>query len=376
VKLAYASGSRADFGLMAATLRHLAADPAFDVSVAVTGQHLLPAYGATMGQIEGSGLRISARIPVTLSGAGGAEMALALSDQLRGFVGAWTTGRPDMVLVLGDRGEMLAASLAAVHLGIPLGHVHGGERSGTLDESFRHAISKLAHWHFPATDAAHDRLIRMGERADRIVTIGAPGLVGITDGIRADRPGLRAALARRHGLDPDRPLALVLFHPVVQQAGDAARQMAALLDGVAACGAEALVFRPNSDAGGAAIDALLDARGLPAITSLPRPDWLAALASADVLAGNSSAGIIEAASFGTPVLNLGSRQQGRERSGNVTDLADADASAIAGALAAILAGGRWTGGNIYGDGTAHLRLAAALKAVRPDPADLMKLNSY
>lgn len=372
----YVSGSRADFGLMEKTLIGLSGLPDLQISVVVTGQHLLQAYGNTIKDILASGLPVAGRIPVALTGSDGAEMGRALATELVGFLDLWSKDRPELVLVLGDRGEMLAAALAAVHLGIPVAHLHGGELSGTLDESFRHAISKLAHFHFAANEESAERLRRMGERPDHIWVVGAPGLVGLADGIRQDDGWLARTLPLRHG---QHHRALVVFHPVVQEATSAARQIETLLHTLHAEGCAALVLRPNSDAGGASINAYLDrmqAGGrLTVIDHLSRETYLAALAQADVLVGNSSSGIIESATLGTPCLNLGSRQNGRLRNANVVDCAEFDIPAISQALRRSLAM-KGPFENLYGDGRTIERLGALLPSLPLDQAVLAKRNAY
>ncbi|MBD1203906.1 MAG: UDP-N-acetylglucosamine 2-epimerase (hydrolyzing) [Rhodobacteraceae bacterium] len=372
----YVSGSRADFGLMQKTLTGLSALPGLRLSVVVTGQHLLAEYGNTIQDIVASCLPIAARIPVSLSGSSGAEMGRALATELLGFLDIWKTDRPDLVMVLGDRGEMLAATLAAVHLGIHVAHLHGGELSGTLDESFRHAISKLAHFHLVATADSAERLRRMGESSERIWVVGAPGLVGLTDG-GGRREGW---LARNLPLGTGRThRVLVVFHPVVQEATSAADQISSLLQTLRSEGCAALVMRPNSDAGGAAINRHLDALQakdwLRIVDHLDRDTYLAALAQADAIIGNSSSGIIESATLGTPCLNLGSRQNGRLRNSNVVDCLDFAEPAIRRALRQTLAlQGPFE--NLYGDGRTTDRLAALLPSLPLDVAILAKGNAY
>ncbi len=372
----YVSGSRADFGLMQKTLTGLSALPGLRLSVVVTGQHLLAEYGNTIQDIVASCLPIAARIPVSLSGSSGAEMGRALATELLGFLDIWKTDRPDLVMVLGDRGEMLAATLAAVHLGIHVAHLHGGELSGTLDESFRHAISKLAHFHLVATADSAERLRRMGESSERIWVVGAPGLVGLTDGV-GRREGW---LARNLPLGTGRThRVLVVFHPVVQEATSAADQISSLLQTLRSEGCAALVMRPNSDAGGAAINRHLDALQakdwLRIVDHLDRDTYLAALAQADAIIGNSSSGIIESATLGTPCLNLGSRQNGRLRNANVVDCLNFAEPAIRRALRQTLAlQGPFE--NLYGDGRTTDRLAALLPSLPLDVAILAKGNAY
>lgn len=319
----YVTGSRADFGLMRRVLQYMDSQDGLDVACVVTGQHLLQQYGHSRKDIIASGLRIAREIPVALSGLNGAEMGRALAVELLGFIDLWQQDRPDLVLVLGDRGEMLAAALAAVHLGIHVAHIHGGEVSGTLDESFRHAISKLAHFHFSATADAAERLFRMGEAKEHIWNVGAPGLVGLTQG--TDRhPDW---FCQRFGLTATGAAVVVVFHPVVQQAAQAADQISQILQLLLQQDCHGLILRPNSDAGAVSIDEVLGNFGASfenrtrfrVLAHLERDEYLACLANCNVIIGNSSSGIIESASFGIACVNLGDRQNGRLRNPNVVD---------------------------------------------------------
>lgn len=373
MKVHYVSGSRADFGLMRHCLTAIHASGRHDLGLVLSGQHLSAAYGDTAVEIRASGLPVVHELPVELHGNDGAEMAQALSAELAGLTWFWQAERPDLVLLLGDRGEMVAAALAAVHLGIFVAHIHGGERSGTLDESFRHVISKLAHFHFPATDDAATRLARMGEAPESITVIGAPGLVRLTQGVTPDRSWLRAEF----GLDG--PIALTVFHPVVQEAGTAGAQVRILLETLLDEGWRVLAFRPNSDAGGQAIDRCLDSlegrAGLHVVAHMQRDAYLRALASCDLMIGNSSSGIIESASFGVPCVNLGSRQDDRLRNDNTVDCPEIAAEAIRAAItAACSLPGPFV--NRYGAGDTDRRMLAALDTIELDPERLKKRNAY
>ena len=374
-RICYISGTRADFGLMRASLLAIRDHADLDLSVIATGMHLASAFGHTVDEIETAGLRVAARVPVPLEPATGATMARNIGVMLGGFIDTLEVERPDVVLLLGDRGEMLAGALAGLHLNIPVAHIHGGERSGTVDEPVRHAVSKLSHLHFTATREARDRLIRMGEREDTSHVTGAPGLDGLADTHAPDR----AAVARRHGLDPDRPFALMVYHPVLQESAGAADEARAILKAVAAAGVQTVALMPNADAGSDAVRAALTDSARTADitlhTHLARPDFIAAMARADLMIGNSSAGIIEAASFGTPVLNVGSRQNLRERNANVVDVTAGD-QALAEGLSRLLAGGRYPVQNVYGDGRTAARIAGLLATVPLNAALLMKVNGY
>jgi GDP/UDP-N,N'-diacetylbacillosamine 2-epimerase (hydrolysing) len=375
-RILYVTGTRADFGLMKSTLRCMAADPRIDLSVCVTGQHLEKAFGRTMKEVEASGLAIAGRVPVDLAEGDGAMMARAIGRMVAGITGILIKHRYDGVLLLGDRGEMIAGALAAIHLNVPVFHIHGGELTGTVDEPVRHAISKLSHYHFTATREARQRLVRMGEQPRRVFVTGAPGL----DELKGARLMPRAALARGQGLDSAKPIALVLFHPVLQEAREAGLQMRNLLAATRKAGYQILCLKPNSDAGNHAIVAAIDdvaARdgSVRVVTHLPRQDYISWLAAADMLVGNSSSGIIEAASFNLPVVNVGSRQNGRQQSGNVVN-ASTSAHAIGKALAAAarLRGRRFA--NVYGKGDAGARITALVATLPLTEGIMSKSNAY
>lgn len=374
-RLIYLSGTRADFGLLQGTLQRAAAMPELSVQVLVTGMHLSEAHGRTVDEVRASGLPICGELPMDLQTRDGRSMAQGIADCLGGVAGVLARERPDMLLVLGDRGEMLAGAIAALHLGVPCVHVHGGERSGTVDEPVRHAISKLSTYHLVATERSRQRLVAMGEEPGRIHVTGAPGLDGLGELALMPLEACVAAL----GLPAGSPFILSVFHPVVQQAGQAARQTHALLQALRGVGLPVLWVEPNADAGSAEILRALDEAGLPPgsrrVAHVPRPLFAAALRHARLLAGNSSSGIIEAASFGTPVVNIGDRQRLRERSGNVIDV-PAEAGPIEAALRAALSGGRGPWDNVYGDGRAGERIAQLLARLPLGSAVLEKTNTY
>lgn len=374
LKIHYVSGSRADFGLMRRCLQTIRNCARHDIGIVATSQHLSERHGQTVNDIIASGLPIVARIGVKVDGGTGAEMALALSDALRGMTDFWQQNRPDLVLLLGDRGEMVAGALAAVHLGIHVAHIHGGERSGTLDESFRHVISKLAHIHLPATEDAAARLRRMGERDESIFVIGAPGLVGVAGRAARDR----VATARSVGLDANRPIALVVFHPVVQEAALAAVQFATLVAAIRSKGFQMVLFRPNSDAGGRRIDSVIDGlegqSDIRVVTHLERDAYLDILQNADLMIGNSSSGIIESASFAVPCVNVGSRQNGRLRNANTIDCDTFTVPALSEAITRSQSLER-RGENLYGAGDTDRRLLDLIDRLDLHPDLLNKLNA-
>lgn len=374
-RVCYISGARADFGLMQSTLQRIHKSDAFELSIVVTGMHLLVEHGFTVRQIEEAGLPIAARIGVKEGPPSGALMARNIGLMLMGFVDALEAIRPDVVLLLGDRGEMLAGALAAIHLNIPVAHIHGGERSGTVDEPVRHAISKLAHFHFVATDESRERLVRMGEVADRVSVVGAPGL----DDLPYISLAKRDDLCRRIGFDPRGLVALFVYHPVLQETALSEEYAKRVVDAILAKGLQVIALRPNSDAGSAGVKRMLEARAaageIHLATNLPREEFLSWLAATDLMAGNSSAGIIEAASFGTPVINVGSRQDLRQRNPNVFDCST-DRSDLDRAIEAALSSSRFDGTNVYGNGRAGERIVNLLAGIDLAGASLAKTNVY
>ena len=374
-RICYVTGTRADYGLMQATLLQIAAMPSVDLSVVVTGMHLSESHGMTVNEIHATGFRIAVKVPVLLKPATGATMARNIGTMVTAFTDAFEAERPELVLLLGDRGEMLAGALAAIHLNIPVGHVHGGELSGTVDEPVRHAISKLSHIHFTSTVSARDRLVRMGELEANVHVTGAPGLDGLLDAPRAGR----IEVAARYDLDASRPIALMVFHPVLQEADRAEADARAIMSALGEAGMQTIALMPNSDAGSYGVRQVLEdamgTRGVSIHTHLARPHFLDAMSCVDVMVGNSSAGIIESASFGTPVINIGRRQNLRDRNANVIDVAAADAG-LTTILKAIILKGRCSAFNIYGDGNAGLRIANLISSYDLSPVLLMKLNGY
>ncbi|HEY8358167.1 MAG TPA: UDP-N-acetylglucosamine 2-epimerase, partial [Ramlibacter sp.] len=352
-----------------------AATPGVQLQVAVAGMHLAEEHGHTVDEVEASGLPICACIPYDVRTRSGASMADGIAACLQGMTAVLQQQRPDALLLLGDRGEMLAGAIAALHVGVPCVHVHGGERSGTVDEPVRHAISKLSSYHFVATQDAHERLVRMGEDAARIFVTGAPGLDGLDEQAAMERAECLAALQLAAGSR----FVLALFHPVVQQAGDAGAQTGEVMRALHEARVPVLWLEPNADAGSLEILRALDGGALPAgsrrVRHLPRPLYLAALRHCEALVGNSSSGVIEAASFGTPVVNVGDRQRMRAHGANVVDVA-CEQAAVRDGLSAQLRHGRYGCDNAWGDGHAGERIARLLATLPLDARLLEKTNTY
>ena len=337
--------------------------------------HLLSEYGNTCQEIYDAGLNVISKVKVELSGISGSQMSIALGNQIIGITSTLEKSKPDLVLLLGDRGEMLAGVIASLHLNIPTVHIHGGELSGTVDESVRHAISKMAHYHFTATNNSKDRLIKMGEIKGNIFVTGAPGL----DEIRGAQLIPKEVLLEQYGIDRKKPFILLLFHPVVQQTNDINEQVAIIMESLFSCNIQILALMPNADSGGKVISSILkryqEQQKIKTAAHLTRLNFLSLVSEAEVLVGNSSSGIIEAASLGTPVVNIGSRQNLRERSNNVVDVSIEKSQIISGISKAISLN-KSLFKNVYGDGKSSKRIVNLLKGLDLNPKILDKVNAY
>ena len=316
----YITGTRADYGLMRGTLRAIGGHSRLCLSILVTGMHLSEEFGNTIQDIIEDGFEVRHKAEMLPSEDTPAAMAKSIGTAILKMADAFEESRPEIVLLEGDRGESLAAAISASHINIPIAHVSGGDVTGTmLDESIRHAITKFAHIHFPGTDASAGRILRMGEDPWRVHMVGTPG-----SDLRGELRMSGEELARLLGLNLSGRLLLVLQHPVSTEADEAAKQMYETMEAVSGLGEETVVIYPNSDAGGREmIKVIGEYEGLPLVhtfKSLPRQAYVGLLSVASIMIGNSSSALVEAPDFSLPAINIGSRQQGRERGANLTDV--------------------------------------------------------
>ncbi len=318
-KIAYISGTRADFGLMTPVLKAIQESSALSLRVYATGMHLMPEFGETVKEVE----RVfpeAERIEAVFEGEGKSAQAKFAGALLPKVVFAFIKERPDFVILLGDRVEMLVVATACLYLGIPTGHLHGGERTGNVDELARHAISKMASLHFTATADSAERLKKMGEDAWRVEIVGAPAL----DTIVRDTLPTRVEVCAKLSLNPAEPFILVVQHGVSEEEKDAGNQMATILSAVKSFELPVVIIYPNTDPGGERIISEIEKERenprVRIVKNLPHTDFLALLRETAVWVGNSSGALIESSSFGTPVVNVGTRQKGRVRGENVIDV--------------------------------------------------------
>jgi UDP-N-acetylglucosamine 2-epimerase (non-hydrolysing)/GDP/UDP-N,N'-diacetylbacillosamine 2-epimerase (hydrolysing) len=366
-RIAVVTTSRADYSHLYWPLRELAANPGVDLGVFVLGAHLSPEFGLTIQEIERDGFPIHARIECLLSSDTDTGMAKTIGLAILGLADALTAWRPNLLLLIADRYEMLAPASVALALRTPIAHIEGGEISqGAIDDQVRNAITKMAHIHFTSTETARRRVIALGEEPWRVTRAGAPSL----DHLRRSALPNRAALESRLGLALTPPTLLVAWHPVTILR-DTNAEADSLFNALAQAPGQLLFVYPNADAGSYAL--IERARALAAnrlhtriFVNLDAVTYWGLLGQVDAMAGNSSSGIMEAASFALPVVNVGMRQQGRERARNIID-APAETAAILAAIERALSPQFRAAlrgmANPYGDGTAAATINRVLSTV-------------
>lgn len=314
-RIAIITGTRAEYGLLFWTMKELQTLGA-DLQIIVTGAHLSRAHGMTVEQIEKDGWSIAAKVDMHLAGDTPLELASAMGRALSGIAEALATLKPDIVVILGDRYEMLAAAVAAAALHMPIAHIHGGEETqGAQDNSWRHAITKLSYWHFPPYALAAQRIRQMGENPDHIFTYGAPGIDNIVRLPLLSKPELETTL----GILLNAPVVLFTYHPEELSNLSAFQQINIVLHALAQFpDVTLLITGANADTGGRIInDALQEfAHKHPRTVfrmSYGSQLYLSAMKHCDVVLGNSSSGMLEAPALGKATVNIGDRQRGRLR---------------------------------------------------------------
>ena len=356
-RIAIVTGTRAEFGIWRPVLEAMGRSRKLLPQLIVTGMHLQKGFGRTVQDIRKAGVEIAAEAEMYRGGESAAE---SLARGTKNLAWVFEAVGAEMVMVLGDRLEMLAAAGAALSLQIPMGHLHGGETApGQWDEQIRHAITKMAHVHFCATKRAGERILRLGEEKGRVHVVGAPALDGIARWLKAKRE----ATGRGNRV-------IVLLHPTSADERVEEKRARMVIEAVKGPGFPYVTIGPNNDPGSRGILRAYGRMGVNVTMSLPVESFWDELRYAGVLVGNSSSGIIEAASFGIPVVNLGDRQKGRERNGNVIDVGwEGGRKGIEGAV--VRAGtereflGRVvTRENLYGDGRAAERIVRVVEGMK------------
>jgi UDP-hydrolysing UDP-N-acetyl-D-glucosamine 2-epimerase len=362
---------RANYGRLKPVMQAIATRPELELQVLAAGTMLLERFQQPVQVVRKDGFGVDGEIYIELEGSTPATMAKSVGFGVVEFASEFQRLKPDLVLLIGDRYEMLAAAIAAGYMNICIAHIQGGEVSGSIDESARHAITKFAQFHVPSTPRSAEYLIRMGENPETILTLGCPS----SDIARTLDRTLRADVVNVGGsgalIDVAEPFLLVVFHPTTTEYGDERQQMEELLEALQALKTQTILLWPNIDAGADHITKTIRVfrdqtkpAWLRALTNLSPESYLRVLANAACAIGNSSSFVRDASFFGTPVVLVGSRQLGREIGEHVMPVAPVAVDIVA-AASAQLAHGRYAPSTLYGDGYVSERIADGLVRVVP-----------
>jgi len=368
-KVCVVIGSRANYSSIKSAMFAIKSHPQLELQLVVGASAILDRYGAVIGLIEKDGFIPNAKVHMLIEGETPATMAKSTGLGLLELPTIFEILRPDVVLTVGDRFETMATTLAAAYMNITVAHTMGGEVSGTIDESIRHAVTKFSHIHFPASNGARERIIKLGELSQHVHMVGCPRIDLIADILASssklkDDELFKTGVGNKFNLEE--PFVLVSQHPVTTEYGVGEHQILKTLEAVKNLNLPAIVLWPNSDAGSDDIsrgirkwrEKGLD-KSMHFFKNLPISTYVKLMEKTSCLIGNSSSGIREGAFIGTPVVNIGTRQNARDRGSNVIDV-DYDELEIRTAIDKQVLHGKYAMNPIYGDGNAGQRIAEIL----------------
>lgn len=381
-KVCILTGSRSEYGILRPVLFAIKESESLELSIIVTGMHLSPQYGYTISDIEKDGFRVDAKVDMMLDSSSGISMAKSVGVGVIGLSQALEMLQPDIVLIAGDRIEPLAIAIATTYMNIPLGHIHGGDKSigGHADDSVRHAITKLAHIHFAVSEESAGRIIKLGEDPSKVFLVGAPAL----DTILHEPLLTKHELCKKYRLNPANPLLMVVQNPVSREVDNAPDQMRETMEALVGVQQQTVIIYPNSDMGGRKmIEVINEYQHFPFInivTNMPHRDYLSLMKISSAIIGNSSSALIEAPSFKLPAVNIGARQEGRERADNVIDVQN-DHNLILSAINTAMFDKNFLNRvkkckSPYGDGTASKKIVRILTEIELNPEILKKKITY
>lgn len=377
-KITVTTGTRADYGLLRPVLNEISSSKNLELFLLVTGMHLSKKYGLTINEIKKDGFHISAIVNIIPKDDSKYVMAKALGESVVKFSRIFRNIRPDINVVLGDRDEMLASALAAYHMNIPNAHIHGGDRSGGIDEYTRHAITKISNIHFAPTQKSKERILKMGENQKFVFFTGSPAIDEVIHNKITDKK----TLENRYGFEFTGNEILLVQHPVTTQVEQAGKQIFNTLKAIHKINTPTIAIAPNSDPGNNKIIDHLKSfskthPSFKMFKSLPRSDYLGMLKNCKVLVGNSSSGLIEASYFKIPVVNIGTRQKNREKGPNVLDT-DNSINSIYDAIVKSLkiTKQQLSSSRIYGNGDASKKIVHCLETIKINQHLIEKQISY
>ncbi len=375
------TGSRSEYGLLKPLLRSIEQSRQLYLQLAATGSHVSKIFGETIQEIK-KDFNIDAIVDLPLGKDTNAGMSIAVGKSVMEFTQVFRKLKPDVVVILGDRFEIFGVAIAAFYMNIPIAHIHGGDRSGGshLDDSVRHAITKLSHIHFTSTAQSARRVIKLGEESWRVHVVGALGIDAIYAYKRCHSK--KNGSSKQFKVNSKEPLVILLQHPVTTEAKDGKLQIRNSLNAIKELALQTVVIYPNADAGSRTMMKTIgNFKKYPLIqirNNLSHDEFLGLMASADVILGNSSAAIIEAPAFRLPIVNIGTRQNGRERGDGFIDVGydkDGIMKAIKRALSKKFRE-NIKQNNIYGDGKASRRIVSILSNLEINKRLLQKEITY
>jgi len=377
-KICIVTGSRAEYGLLYWLMKGIQVIPDFELQIIVTGMHLSPEFGLTYKEIVRDGFHIDKKIDILLSSDTPSAITKSTGLGMVGFADAFAELNPDLVIVLGDRYELLAVGTAALFARIPIGHIHGGETTeGAFDEAIRHSITKMAWWHFVAAEEYQKRVIQLGEDPKRVFNVGGLGV----DAIKKEKLLTKEELVCKTGIKFGKKNLLVTYHPVTLEKQTSKKHFQSLLDVLAGLNDVYLIFTmPNADSDGRIIKQMIDKfvsihkQKSISFTSMGHLNYFSAMQFVDGLVGNSSSGLAEAPTFKIGTINIGDRQKGRLKADSVIDCEPTKES-ISHAIKTLYSNEFQKKlkrvNNLYGEGKATEKIIDVLK-FQPIPKEMKK----
>ena len=369
-KICFVTSSRSDYGLLYWVMKAVSQEPQFQLQVIATGMHLSPEFGSTVNVIEDDGFHVDRRVEMLLSGDSAVAVTKSMGLGVIGFADALADLKPDMVVVLGDRFEIFAATQAALIARIPVAHIAGGDvTEGAYDDAMRHGITKMSHLHFATNEMSAKRIRQLGEEPGNVHNVGSPGIDCIRKVKLLTRKELEGALGHRF-MDKN---ILVTFHPATLDREDPQQQFAEVLEGIRALGdmVSVIFTKTNADTNGRVINGMIDEYvsrngNARCFTSLGQVLYLSLLGQVDAVVGNSSSGMYEAPSFGKPTVNIGDRQKGRLTAASVINC-EPSARQVRDAIEKAFSMDCSRMENPYGDGQSSARIVEIIKGIQDFP---------
>ncbi len=371
------TGTRADYGILRPILDEIKNSKKLDLKLIVTGSHFLKEYGMTVNQIKKDGYQITAKIPIMPKTDSKFELTKILGECIVEFSKIFKKLKPDINIIFGDRDEMLASAIAAYHMNILNAHIHGGDKSGGLDEYTRHAITKLSNIHFAATKKSANRILRMGEKSQNIFHTGSPSI----DELVSNKITKINELKKKYGDEIINNEILLVQHSVTTEIDDVENQINETLKAIIKLQKKTIIIGANIDSGNQIIHKKIKQiigkyNFIYFYPTLPRNDFLGLLQNCRVLVGNSSSGIIEASFFKKPVVNIGIRQNFREKGPNVIDVKAFTHKSICNAIEKALKSKKLKQSSIYGKGNAAKKIIKHLEEIKLNTKLLQKQITY